>query len=399
MSKYKEIITDGNRIYEGLMNSIDKSKWKESSQNAALSFLNLIYDIQDDLERQQYSMSDETVFILHERGRVRRISSLQVRDRVVRHILCDDIFMPLIRNKIIYDNGASIEGRGLSFSKKRFETHLHRYVVHNESNNGYILFGDFSKFYDNIEHVTAKQQLLDLVDDDEYIQWLLDLIFENFEIDVTDMSSEEIDKIKHGIFNKLEYEPVSSLDATNSRSRKTIKKSINIGDQLAQLIGIYYPHRIDNYIKIVCSEKYYGRYMDDWYIINSDKEYLWDLLHDIEDIALDLGLYINRNKTRIVQLDKPFTYLQTRYRVTSTGKIYKKINPKRITAMRKRLKKLAIKVYNDEIDYYDVENMFKSWMGSFYKIMSRDQIRNLFVLYEELFNVMIYVDEGKIVIV
>ena len=36
----------------------------------------------------------------------------------------------------------------------------------------------------------------------------------------------------------------------------------NIGDQISQIIGIYYPHRIDTYVKFVRSQKYYGRYYD-----------------------------------------------------------------------------------------------------------------------------------------
>ena len=39
---------------------------------------------------------------------------------------------------------------------------------------------------------------------------------------------------------------------------------------------------IDNYCKIVKCMKYYGRYMDDIYIIHEDKEYLKGLLNDIQ---------------------------------------------------------------------------------------------------------------------
>lgn len=356
--------------------------------------MDLIFDIQDSLERQEYSISEDTVFVLHERGRIRRISSLKVRDRVIRHILCDDIFMPLIRDKIIYDNGASIEGRGLAFSRKRFEAHLHRYVRQYGTNEGYALFGDFSKFYDNILHATAKQQLLELVGEDEFVEWLLDLIFESFEIDVTDMSSDEVDNVTNGVFNKLLYTP----PRLHSPNRKTVAKSVNIGDQLAQAIGIYYPHKLDNYIKIVRSEKYYGRYMDDWYILHPDKQHLREMLDDISDIAHELGLHINHNKTRIVPLNREFSYLQFRYKLSKSGKLSKRINPRRVVSMRRHLKKLAQKVFDDIIDYDDVEQMFRSWVGSFYRVMSDQQLENLFELYKELFNKDVYIHNGVLYI-
>ena len=66
--------------------------------------------------------------------------------------------------------------------------------------------------------------------------------------------------------------------------------------------------------------------------------------------------------------------------------------------MRRRLKKLAIKVQNGEARYENVENMFKGWMGSFYKLMSRKQRRNLIELFETLFDKSIIIDCKKLII-
>lgn len=53
--------------------------------------------------------------------------------------------------------------------------------------------------------------------------------------------------------------------------------------------------------------------------------------------------------------------------------------------MRRKLKRLAVKVKNEEISYENVENMFRSWMGGFYKLLSKEQRKNLIGLYEDLF--------------
>lgn len=81
------------------------------------------------------------------------------------------------------------------------------------------------------------------------------------------------------------------------------------------------------------------------------------------------------------------------------GKVIKRINPNRITAMRRKLKKLATKVKNGNIYYENVENMFRGWMGTFYKIMSKQQRKNLIVLYEDLFNKTIRVSNKKLIII
>ena len=66
--------------------------------------------------------------------------------------------------------------------------------------------------------------------------------------------------------------------------------------------------------------------------------------------------------------------------------------------MRRKLKKLAVKVRNEEVLYENVENMFRGWMGSFYKLLSRKQRENLIRLYEDLFDKTITVVNKKLVI-
>ena len=392
MTEYEEMMLDANAVYRALLKSVENSKWKPSSQKAIIDCLDIVFDVLDKLRNRTYQGRIENTFSIHERGRVRVIDSFCVEDRTIRHILCDDILLPKVRNKIIYDNGASIPGRGISHARNRIYAHLRKYYIHQGTNQGYILLGDYSKYYDNIFHNIAKEQLMELVDYDEYLSWLIDKIFEAFDIDVSNLTDAECEELYYGLFNKLEYEYVRS-----DNPEKTLHKSISIGDQLSQVIGIYYPHEIDNYVKIVRGQKYYGRYMDDWYVISDSKEELTDILEEANCRALDLGLHLNLNKTHIAKINKTFKYLQNKYYLNEFGKVIIRINPKRITDMRRRLKKLAKKVYNDDIPYEDVESMFRSWMGSFYKVMSRDQRHNLIVLYEELFCVTILVQGNKMI--
>ncbi len=394
---YEDIVCDANNLYRAYTASIKNSKWKEQSQKFSMNFLRYIFSIQEDLVYRTLQNGPVDEFVLSERGRVRPITSIQIKDRIIRHVLCDDILLPKVKKRIIYDNGASVKNRGISHQRKRFEVHLRRYYkIH--GNEGWILFGDFSKFYDNIIHEIAKKQLLKLVDNDPFIDWLLTVIFNGFKIDVSYMSymsDEEYENCIIDTFNKLEYRLIPKELLIGN---KWMKKSVNIGDQLSQIIGIYYPYRIDNYVKYVRSKKYYGRYMDDWYIISPSKEELFDILHHICLIANELGIHINEKKTNIVKISSTYKYLQVKYTLTKDGKIVKRINPTRVTAIRRKLKKLALKVGNGEIPYNNVENMFKGWMGSFYKLLSRQQRKNLIRLYEDLFDKRITVVNKKLII-
>lgn len=97
------------------------------------------------------------------------------------------------------------------------------------------------------------------------------------------------------------------------------------------------------------------------------------------------GLILNPKKVKIIPLGKTFQYLQIKYSLTPTGAVIKRINPKRVTAMRRKLKKLAVMVKNGKRDYLSVRNMFKGWAASYYKIMSKVQRQNMDDLFNSLF--------------
>lgn len=379
----KSIICDANNLYEAYLKTIKGSKWKETTQKFALNYLRNLFKLVEELSKEEYRPGEEGEYVLNERGKYRSITTLQPRDRSIRHLICDDILVPVVEKKIIYDNGASIKNRGIGHARKRFEVHMHKAFEEYGTNEIYCLFGDFSKFYDNILHDIAKKQLLDLFEYDEYLDWILTVIFNNFKVDVSYMTDKEFENCISDIFNSLDYRKIPKELKTGKRF---MEKSVNIGDQLSQVVGVYYPSRIDTYVKYVRSMKYYGRYMDDFYIINNSKEKLLYVFEGIKKIAYDLGIHINVKKTRIEKLNKVNMYLQIKYTLTDSGHIIKRINPKRVTKMRQKLKDLKKNLDNEETTYETIEEMFRSWMGSFYKIMSKEQRKHLIKLFESLFD-------------
>lgn len=124
---------------------------------------------------------------------------------------------------------------------------------------------------------------------------------------------------------------------------------------------------------------FYGRYMDDSYVIHESKEFLEQLLQEIIAIANDLGITVNTRKTRICKLSNLWRFLQIQYSLTDTGRVIQKINPKRLTTMRRKMKKLVHILPEKEFD-----DWFNSWFQNHYRIMSRHQRENMITLYNEL---------------
>lgn len=372
---YQREIFDGNALFEAYKRAKKGSDWKPQVQRFEMTYLLELSRIQRELQEMTYEFLPSTQFVLNERGKTRVIRGEQIQDRIVKHTLCDEVLNPAVKNFLIYDNGASLVGKGIAFTRKRLLTHLRRYYAQHHSNDGYILLIDFSKYYDNIRHDILTELMKKYVTD-EHSLWLLQKTVDRSKVDVSYMSDDEYENCLDILFNSLLYQEIDQRLLTGE---KFMGKHLNIGDQVAQTAGIAYPIPIDNFVKIVKGVKFYGRYMDDSYAIHESKEFLEELLKGIVEIAGSLGITVNLKKTRICKLSDHWRFLQIQYSLTDTGRVIQKINPKRLTAMRRKMKKLAPKLTEKEFT-----DFFRSWFKNHYKIMSRYQRNNIETLFNQL---------------
>ena len=377
----ESLVYDMNVLYDAYLASMKGSAWKEEPQRFEIDFLSEITKLKHELESRTYKTSDGSTFILHERGKVRCIHGSRMRDRVVRHAFCDTVLTPKLKPYLIHNNGASQKDKGISFARREFEKDLHNFYLEYSHNNGYAAFVDMSKFYDNIQHEKVKESINPKID--EYDQWLLAEILHEFEVDVSYMSDEEYARCMDEKFDSIRY--FFEVPKRLHTGEKMMRKSVDIGDQVSQDIGVFFPTPIDNYVKIVRGVKRYGRYMDDMYIIAETREELISIIEGIYAQARALGLFVNEQKTRIVKLSDTFKFLQIRYRLTDTGKVSRRITQKSMTRERRKLKAYKRLLDKGEMPYADIENAFRSWFGNFYRYMSMRQIANLSELYQDLF--------------
>jgi hypothetical protein len=374
-------LSDMNLLYDAFKASMKGCAWKSEPQRFETDFLTELNKLSDEIMDKSYKTSPKTEFILSERGKTRFIHGSRIRDRIVRHCLCDNILTPVLEPYLFYNNGASQKGKGTDFARKEFEKDLHNFYLEHKTNCGYVAFVDFSKFFDNIVHDEALKMILPKLNSQQ--QWLLREIFHSFEVDVSYLTDLEYSTCLNKKFNSVEYH--KSIPPEKKTGEKYMKKSVDIGDQVSQNVGIYFPTRIDNYATVVRGCRRYGRYMDDIYIIHEDKNFLQSVIDGIHKEAESLGIIINEKKTRIVKLSKSFQYLQFKYFLTDTGRVVKRINPKTLTRERRKLKAYKRLLDKGTLAYPDIENCYRSWMGTYAKYLSIKQREGIQELYMNLF--------------
>lgn len=146
-----------DHLYASYRASIKGVGWKASTQRYKSSALAHIAKTQEELLTGKYRSRGFYEFDLVERGKPRHIRSVHISERVVQRCLCDYCLVPALSKSFIYDNGASLPGKGYDFAVSRvtrfLADHYRRY-----GNEGYALIFDFSKYFDTAHHEPIFEQ-------------------------------------------------------------------------------------------------------------------------------------------------------------------------------------------------------------------------------------------------
>jgi hypothetical protein len=374
-------ICDMNVLYDAFRASMRSSPWKEEPQRFETDFLSEINRLRHELAEKTYQTSQGSDFLLNERGKTRHVHGGRMRDRVVRHALCDAVLTPKLAPYIIHNNFASQTGKGVDAARKAFERDLHNFYLEYGDNNGWVCFMDFSKYYDNIRHDKVLEKIAPHLEEDE--MWLLEEILRGFRVDVSYLTDEQYAAALDEKFDSVRY--LAEVSEDMKTGGKFLPKSLDIGDQVSQNIGVFFPTEIDNFVTVVRGFRRYGRYMDDSYLIHRERGYLEDTVGMVAEIARRDGLFVNERKTHVTRLGDCYTFLKVRYRLEERGRVQKRICPEAVTRERRRLRAHARLVRDGRMPREQSDQAFRSWMGRYAKMMSRKQRAGITTLYRELF--------------
>jgi len=293
------------------------------------------------LTAKTYALSPYLVFEVYE-PKKRMVMSAAFKDKIVLHSLCDNVLEEKLSKSFIYDNYASQRGKGTHFGLDRTEEFMRRfYRLHGA--NGWVLKCDVKKYFYSIRHDLLKAKIRKYIDDTEVL-WLVDLI----------------------------------IDSTES-------PGIPIGNQTSQWFAVLFLNDLDHFIKEKLGIKFYGRYMDDFYLIHEDKDYLKYCRGEIERRVEEIGLSLNE-KTNIFPLKNGIDFLGFHLYLTDTGKVIRKIRRKSKFNARRKLKKFKGLLDGGKIPYTKIRESYQSWRGHAEKGNTYHLVRYMDWLYYSLFN-------------
>lgn len=273
--------------------------------------------LRESLINKTYTVSSYGEFIIYE-PKKRIVKSGSFKDKIVQHSLCDNVLLPEAGKHFIENNFAGQIGKGTLFGLDHLrDDMLQFYTEHGIK--GYVLKCDITKFFYTIDHKILKD-IIQKYFSDEDILWLCDLF---------------IDSTKEDI-------------------------GIPLGNQISQVFALMYLDGLDHLITEKLQIKYYGRYMDDFYLIHEDKKYLEYCLAVIQNYIHSLKLTLN-GKTQIIPFKNGINFLGFHTYITRDGKAIRKLKGENKRKIKKRLLKNSELVKSGRMTKEKFYESYNSW--------------------------------------
>ncbi len=326
-----EKVADFNNLYTAYRKAKSGKGYKNSSAKFETQTLNGIHKLKVELETKRYTVSGYNKFYVYE-PKKRLIEAAAFKDKIVQHSLCDNVLLPKLSEVFIRNNFAGQIGKGTLFGLNTLK-HDMRSFYNMHGMNGYILKADVTKFFYTIDHTILKQILRKHFTDSDLL-WLCDLIID---------STEDI--------------------------------GLPLGNQTSQVFALLYLNELDHYITEILGIDYYGRYMDDFYLIHQDKQYLKNCLVDINRVVYSFKLTLN-GKTQIMPFKQGIKFLGF-HTYIADGEVVCRIRNENKRNARRKYKKMAQLVVDGKLERKKFDECYQSWKAHARFGDCEDLIQNL----------------------
>lgn len=312
-----ERVTDFANMYAAFRKAKRGKGYKKSAARFNVTALDGVNTLILQLQNRTYRVSEYTEFKVYE-PKERVIQTTSFKDKVIQHCLCDNVIMPRLSKVFIYDNCAAQKGKGTLFGLDRLGEQMQQFYW-KYGMSGYILKCDIRKFFYNISHEQMKDIVRYYFGYDADICWLCELF----------------------------------IDSTEG-------KGLPLGNQINQGFALLYLDGMDKLIKHELGIEYYGRYMDDFYLIHPSKEYLKYCLEVISTYLETLDLELN-GKTQIFPFKNGVSYLGFRTYIAPGGQVIRRLkNQNKRNAQRKFLK-MAKLVAAGALSQKKFDDSYNAW--------------------------------------
>lgn len=255
----------------------------------------------DELFTRSYQPYPSTCFIITD-PKKREVFAAEFRDRIVHHLYYNYTHV-LYERTFIHDTYNCIKNRGTHYGIKRLEQHI-RKESQNYTVPCYVMKMDIRGYFMHINrnrlleicYATIDKMVYHRVSCHRTEKWMemIDVDFVKYLTEVIVMLDPTVDCRMRG--TKMDWD---DLPHDKSLFHSPSNCGLPIGNLTSQLFSNVYLNVLDQFMKRELKCHHYGRCVDDFYVVSTDREWLHSIVPKVKDILsekLDLSFHDGKLK-------------------------------------------------------------------------------------------------------
>tara|TARA_Y100000385_G_scaffold276988_1_gene323384 strand:+ start:700 stop:1920 length:1221 start_codon:yes stop_codon:yes gene_type:complete len=279
-------------------------KNKRNTANALafeVDFENNLVQLDEEINNGTYKIGRSIAFIVSKPVK-REIFAADFRDRVVHHLVIAKL-NHLFEKQFIYDSYSCRIDKGTHFGIQRIDRFI-RQCSANYTKDCYILKLDLQGFFMSINKNILFSKLEHFISE-KYHQSDKELILKLCKQIIYNDPTKNCNIKGH----KNDWH---DLPQTKSLFHSEENCGLPIGNLTSQVFANFYMDSFDHFVKHDLKIKYYGRYVDDFVIVQEDKNYLKGLLPKLSQfLQSELHVTIHPRKIYLQHYSKGVKFLGT----------------------------------------------------------------------------------------
>lgn len=282
---------------------LDCRETKRKTINALKFEYNLernLFLLLKELQTKKYKPGRSICFVVTAPS-AREIFAASFRDRVVHHPLVKEV-EKMAERRLIFDSFACRKNKGTHCAIKRLKIFIKR-ITKNYRKDGFYLQLDISGFFMAINHNILYSLFEKLISkQNKSSDWKNDILWLAKTIIFHKPTKDYVIKGNPSLFDLLPLRKslFNSLEG----------KGLPIGNYSSQFFANIYLNELDQFAKRELKCKNYVRYVDDFILLDRDKEKLKCFESKINIfIKNNLDLELNLNKTKLLPISKGIDFL------------------------------------------------------------------------------------------
>lgn len=285
---------------------------RHKTQSKSRAEYSLDYELENlrlwrELNDMTYRRSEAKAFCVT-RPKLREVICSAFRDRVVDTLLVGE-FLPLFEAEMTDRAYACRKGMGTDYGIEDIAKQIDK-ITHGYTRKAWVLKGDISGFFMSIDRRMLWNVVEDVIrskykgENVEWWLWLWRMVI---------MNAPEKSCVRIGDLKLWEKLPKNKSLFTNGEDR-----GLPIGNLPSQVLANLMMSRFDKWA--IARMQGYGRYVDDFIMIDTDKKRLLNSLSEARRwLKIELGLTLHPDKVWLQEADKGVTFTGA---VIKRGRIY-----------------------------------------------------------------------------